>query len=232
MRSSPKALAIVVTASCALSSLPALAAEPIPLKGGFPEGLPGYTMRPGGQLDIEVPLKKRIYECVEKGLGSKIVWEAYPTKRVLQMLMDNKLDLAFPMGFTAERAAKMKQSTHTWGNADYLLSNRAIDPNDKLLRIAARLGSPQHVDYVAEGYTRVAPAQTYEELIKTLALNHTDVVIIPQSVYEDQKADWPKDVVITVGRTRNTGFYLNTDDPKKLAEPLNLAIERCRKTVK
>jgi len=45
-------------------------------------------------------------------------------------------------------------------------------------------------------------------------------------------ADWPKEIRVTVGRARNSGFYLNAADPKGLLAPLNRAIERCRGTAK
>lgn len=230
-------LAAVALAAGALAAgtLPghALAGEPpVTLKAGFPEGLPGYTMQANGLLDIEVPAKKRVFQCIEKTLNASFVWQAFPTKRVLQMVMDGQLDLAFPMGFTTERAGKMAQSQHTWGNADYFLSLRPLDTGDKSLRVAARLGSPQHVDYVAEGYGKVNGTYTYEELIKTLTGGLADMVIIPQSVYEDQKAQWPRETIVTVGRVRNTGFYLQAEDPKALLAPLNRAIERCRSAAK
>lgn len=199
-----------------------------PLKIGFPEGLPGYELMPSGEMQFAVPSKKKITECIEKGLNARFIWEAYPTKRVMQMLIENKVDLAFPMGFTEERAAKMLQTPFAWENADYFLSMRPVDIHDKNLRIAARLGSPQHTDYAAEGYTRVTATYTYEELIRALTTNMTDVVIIPQSVYEDQKNDWPAATIITVGRARNTGAYLNKDDPAGLRESLNKNIVQCR----
>lgn len=204
-------------------------AAPVPatLRVGIPEGLPGYTMQPDSKLEVEVPAKKRVVACIEKHMNTTFAWEAYPTKRVLKMLMDGQLDLAFPMGFTPERASKMLQSQPTWGNADYLLSRQPIDMANNDVRIAARLGSPQQVDYAAEGYRNVRGTYTYQELIKMLESGVADVVIIPQSVFEDQRADWPKDTIVTVGSPRNTGFYLHAADPRGLIGPLNRAIERC-----
>lgn len=202
--------------------------SPTTIAVGFPEGLPGYEMLPNGQLQIDVPSKKKITECIENNMHAKFVWEAYPTKRVIQLLIDKKVDLIFPMGFTQERAATMIQSQYTWENADYFLSSRPIDLGDKNIRMAARLGSPQHMDYAAEGYRHITTTYTYEELVKLLAGGMVDVVIIPQSVYEDQKGDWPQSTIVTAGKQRNTGFYLNKDDPKGLREQLNKSIERCR----
>lgn len=207
-------------------------AQTLKLRGGVPEGLPGYAMGVDGSLTIELPFKKRIFQCIEKALDAHVVWEAYPTRRVVQMVIDGKLDLAFPMGFTNERASKMLQSQPTWENPDNWLSMRPLDITDKSLRIAARLGSPQQVDYLADGYTQVTGTYTYAELVKTLVQGLADAVIIPQSVYDDMKADWPKETRVSVGRARNSGFYLNAADPKGLLAPLNRAIDRCRVAVK
>ncbi|MBK6998753.1 MAG: transporter substrate-binding domain-containing protein [Rhodoferax sp.] len=215
-----------------MTSTPGSVAQTLTLKGGVPEGLPGYAMGMDGSLTIEVPLKKRIFQCIEKALDARVVWEAYPTRRVVQMLIDGKLDLAFPMGFTSERASKMLQSRPTWENPDNWLSMRPLDITDKSLRIAARLGSPQQVDYLADGYTHVVGTYTYEELVRTLVQGLADAVIVPQSVYEDMKADWPKETRVSVGRARNSGFYLNATDPKGLLAPLNRAIDRCRVAAK
>jgi hypothetical protein len=198
------------------------------IRVGFPEGLPGYEMLPNAELRVDVPAKKKMVECLQAGLNAKFVWEAYPAKRVVQNVIDNSVDVAFPMGFTDERAAQMLQSKYTWENFDYFLSLRRIDPSDKSLRIAARLGSPQHTDYAAQGYDHITALYSYKDLVRTLTSALVDVVIVPQSVYEDQKEDWPSNTIITMGRQRNTGFYLNKADPKGLLEPINRSIERCR----
>ncbi len=215
-----------------MTGTPGSVAQTLKLRGGVPEGLPGYTMGSDGSLTIETPFKKRIFQCIEKELNARVEWEAYPTRRLMQMVIDGKLDLAFPMGFTSERASKMLQSNPTWENPDNWLSMRPLDTNDKSLRIAARLGSPQQVDYLADGYTHVTGTYTYAELVRTLVQGLADAVIIPQSVYDDMKADWPKETRVTVGRARNSGFYLNAADPKGLFVPLNRAVDRCRVTVK
>ena len=195
---------------------------------GIPEGLPGYELLPTGELQISVPSKKRMTDCVEKDLKMKFVWEAYPTKRVIFMLGEKKLDLIYPMGFSDERAEIMLPSIPTWENPDYLLSKAPVDLRNKSVRIGARLGSPQHTEYAAEGYSRVLTAVTYEELAKTLQMDMVDVVIVPQSVYEEQKTIWPKDTLIVAGKARKSGFYLHKDDPKKLLPRLNRSIERCK----
>ncbi len=85
---------------------------------------------------------------------------------------------------------------------------------------------------LADGYTHVTGTYTYEELVRTLVRGLADAVIVPQSVYEDMKADWPKETRVTVGRARNSGFYLNATDPKGLLAPLNRAVDRCRVAAK
>ncbi|MCZ8234054.1 MAG: hypothetical protein ACK520_17710 [Inhella sp.] len=45
------------------------------------------------------------------------------------------------------------------------------------------MGSPQQVEYSADGYTRVSSATTYAEPGRTLVLDMAAVVIVPQSIY-------------------------------------------------
>lgn len=207
-----------------------MAAERV-LRAGTPEGLPGYAMN-GNRLVISEKFKRGLFECIERRLQARFEWQALPTKRLLQLLTDGQLDIAFPMGFSAERAAVMLQSAPAWDNPDYWLSMRPLDIQDKNLRIAARLGSPQQVDYVADGYLNLTGSYTYAHLAKALAMEVSDAVIVPQSVYEEQKDLWPAQTVVTVGRRRQSGFYLPLSDPQRLQNPLNLAIEACRAAAK
>jgi ABC-type amino acid transport substrate-binding protein len=197
------------------------------LRAGTPEGLPGYALR-DGKLQIESEFKRQLFQCVEKALDARFVWEALPTRRVVQGVVDGQLDLAFPMGFNEERAARMLQSLPIWDAPDTWVSMRPIDPKDKSLRLAARIGSPQHADHAAAGYARVVGATTYEELGRTLSMNMVDAVVLPQPLYEAMRAHWPPGVIVTPGRARQSGFYLNAADPRHLAAPLNRAIEQCR----
>ncbi len=202
------------------------------IQAGTPEGLPGYALSSDGKLVIEDSNRRRVFSCIEQRLNAKFSWQAFPTKRVVQMVERGQLDLAFPMGFTAERAKVMQQSAPTWDNPDVWLSKRPVNIQDKNLRIAARLGSPQDVEHVADGYSKVVGAITYSELPKTLSMDMVDAVIVPRRVYEDQRALWPETTLVTVGRHRSSGFYLQPADTKALLMPLNRAIEDCRVAVK
>lgn len=211
------------------SSAWALAASPaILLKVGVPAGLPGFEFRDQSQLIIIDPVKKVITECIAKKLGVTFSWVSFPNKRVVQMVQDQELDMIFPMGFTPEREATMLQSRPAWQNPDVFVSLRAVDMTDKAIRIAVRFGSPQHADYVAEGYSNVTGVYSYEELAKFLAREQVDVVVVPRSVYTLQLNLWPRGTQVSEGRPRGTGFYLNKDDPKALFKPLNQAIDRCK----
>lgn len=201
------------------------------LRIGFPEGLPGYELSSSGDFVVKTPYKKALTQCVLENLQRPVVWSTYPTNRILSMLQNNDLDLIYPMGFTDERASKMLQSEHVWENWDYFLSLKPVDPTDKSLRIGARHGSPQHTDYQVKGYERITPSYSYEDLIHALNRGLVDVVIVPQSVFEQQRADWPANVRSAKGQQRNTGFYLNQADPQRLLAPLNRAIQRCRARV-
>ncbi|MBH9551497.1 substrate-binding periplasmic protein [Inhella gelatinilytica] len=206
---------------------PPVAGATLTVKAGVVEGLPGYELK-DGELRIEEEFKRKLFDCVAKTLDARFVWQALPTRRLIQMVVERQLDVAFPMGFSEERAARMLQSQPLWDNPDLWLSLRPINPADKSLRVAARLGSPQEAEQTAAGYARVVGANTYEELGKTLRLNLVDAVVVPRSIYEELKPVWPEGVSPTLGKTRSTGFYLSPQDPKGLATPLNRAIEHCR----
>lgn len=195
---------------------------------GTPEGLPGYTLGADGQLLIEDPVRQQLFSCVERQLNAVFAWHPLPTKRLVHMVTHGQLDLAFPMGFTAERAETMRQSAPMWDNPDVWLSTKPLRTDDKTLRIAARLGSPQHLEYARDGYTRVTGATTYTELGRTLALDMADAVIVPRSIFEEQRTQWPPNTIVTAGRPRSSGFYVQPADTKGLAAPLNKAIETCR----
>ncbi|NVO05980.1 MAG: transporter substrate-binding domain-containing protein [Rhodoferax sp.] len=195
---------------------------------GTPAGLPGYELVDDNQLKISDPYKKAFTDCIASRLNAGFVWQSLPTKRVLQMLEAGEIDMAYPMGFTEERAASLLPSSPAWQNPDVLVSLHAVDMRDLHLRLAARLGSPQHADYLAEGYARVTGVYAYEELAGLLERAQVDVVIVPRSVYAEQKALWPPKAMVTAGKPRASGFYLNKDDPKKLQKPLNAAIARCK----
>lgn len=211
-----------------LAALMGPAAGQTLLRGGTPEGLPGYALGSHGELRVESPQKAALLQCVEQALNVHIVWSAYPTRRVLQMVAEQQLDLAFPMGFNEERAARLLQSEPGWDNPDVWVSLKPIQVQDKRLRLGARLGSPQHDDHQGLGYARVVGAVTYEELAKLLVRDMVDAVILPRSLFEDMKAIWPAGHQVSEGKPRRSGFYLAKSDPRQLAAPLDQAIRRCR----
>jgi ABC-type amino acid transport substrate-binding protein len=71
-------------------------------------------------------------------------------------------------------------------------------------------------------------AYAYEDLAKLLARGTVDAVLVPRSVYGEQKAIWPPKVMVSAGKPRSSGFYLNKDDPKGLLKPLNASIAQCK----
>ncbi len=217
--------------STACCTLGAFAGERV-LRVGVPEGMPGYAQDAENALRIDDAGRQLLLNCIERQLPARFRWEVLPTRRVLQELAGGRLDLAFPMGFTPERAKSFAPSAPVWLNPDVWLSLKPVDPKDKGLRIAARLGSPQHVDPVAEGYTRVTGYASYAELPRTLSLDMADAVVVPQSFYEGHRADWPAEVLVTPGRPRSSGFYVANKDPLRLLGPLNRAIEACKPTLK
>ena len=108
------------------------------------------------------------------------------------------------------------------------VSLRPLDLRDKSLRLVARLGSPQQADSIADGYTNVNGAYSYEELARLLGRGQADAAVVPRSIYEELKNLWPPGSQMVVGKPRGTGFYLPKEDPKGLLKPLNDSIARCR----
>lgn len=202
------------------------------LRAGTPAGLPGYALDANGNLVIEAAATQQLLGCIEKTLNARFVWQALPTRRLTQMVTSAQLDIAFPMGFTPERARLMRQSAAAWDSRDVWLSQRPVNVDDKTLRLAARLGSPAHTELATEGYAKVVASTTYAELPRVLELNMADAVVMPQWVYDEHTPAWPKDTVITLGRARSSGFYLPANDPKRLAARLDQAIQRCRAAAK
>jgi ABC-type amino acid transport substrate-binding protein len=205
---------------------------PSKLLVGIPSGLPGYEIANNNKLNINDPFKRNVTDCIETRLKSTFVWMAYPTKRVIQMLQMGDIDMVFPMGFTEERASALLQSNLTWQNPDVFVSLRPIEHGDKGLRLAARLGSPQHTDYISDGYASVVGAYSYEDLPKMLAKGTVDAVVVPRSVYAEQRDTWPAKTLTLAGRQRSSGFYLQKNDPKKLLKHLNESITYCTATAK
>jgi ABC-type amino acid transport substrate-binding protein len=221
---------IALTMSLWLLAVPCSATERL-LLGGIPEGLPGYAVTGDGSLRFSAEVRRQVFDCIENQLGFRITWQQLPTKRLMQELVEGRLDLGFPLGFTPERARLLLESAAAWDSPDIWISRRPVDIKDKQLRLAVRLGSPQQVDQTADGYEKVAAYFTYAELVKALNLEMADAVVIPSLVFEQQRGLWPPDVVTTPGRPRGVGFYLPPQDPKRLAAPLDRAIERCRATL-
>jgi hypothetical protein len=215
---------------CCTSSMAAETVTSLRLVVGIPEGLPGYDLSPGGDLAIADSQKKQFTACVAKGLNAKFEWRAMPTKRVIQTLIANEIDMAYPMGFTEQRASQLAQSLPAWQNPDYLVSLNPVDMADKRVRIAARMGSPQHTDYAEKGYSNIAAVYAYADSAKLLARGSVDVVIVPKSVYLAQKSSWPPGAKAVIGMERSSGFYVNKRDPKGLLKTLNTSIERCAAT--
>jgi len=230
LKSTIRALLCALIVPYALSAI-AAEADKGRLVVGIPAGLPGYELLAGGELRISDAFKQQFTECVAKELRVAFEWQALPTKRVIQTLIANEVDLIYPMGFTEERASQMAQSAPAWQNPDVWVSLDAIDTTDKSLRVAARMGSPQHTDYVADGYANLVPVYAYEDLSKMLGRKTVDAAIVPRSVYLEQRKIWPEGARTTPGKPRSSGFYLNLGDPKRLLTRVNSSIGRCQEAV-
>ncbi len=203
--------------------------EEIKLKVGVPSDLPGYAVMADGTLKVSSPLRQRITDCVEKGMNAKITWIGAPTLRILSQLSSAELDMVYPLGFTSERGANLLPSKPTWESGDVLVSLQPISLNNRNLSFTARLGSPQHTEYLAD-FSTFIPSYSYGNLPKLLERKVVDVAILNRNTYQDMKPLWPHGHITTAGKSRYTGFYLNKADPRHLLEPLNTSIARCLKS--
>ena len=201
----------------------------IKLKVGVPSDLPGYEVMADGTLKISSPLRQGITDCVEKAMSAKITWIGAPTLRILSQLSSAELDMVYPLGFTGERGARLLPSKPTWESSDVLVSLQPISLKSRNLSFTARLGSPQHTEYLGD-FSTFIPSYSYGNLPKLLERKVVDVAILNRNTYQDMKSLWPQGHITTAGKSRYTGFYLNKADPRHLLEALNAGIAKCLKS--
>ena len=203
-------------------------AESAALKGGIPEGLPGFYASADGVLLVSDPVQKRITVCLQGKLNRRIVWSAVPTARLLAMLVANEFDLAYPMQFRSERSAVMLPSEYTWRAEIFQLSRKKIDMSDKDTRVGVRLNSPEYSDMKEAGYRNIATPADYEGLSRMLNADLIDVALVPNTAYQELVGGWAKNLTVAVRNGRGVGFYVNQSDPHKLLEGLNKVVKSCR----
>lgn len=198
------------------------------IKAGIPNALPGFEVTDKGGLIIADPLKMKFSNCVEKQLKATFVWSTYPTARVESMLSNNELDLIFPFQLTQERKATMLASVYVWKTTMYYLANKNVDIDDKNMRVGARVNSPEHMEMVKKGYSKVSTPYDFSSLSRMLTQNLVDFVVVPEIVFSELKGQWPKNINTSHGPIKEAGYFLNKDDPRHLYTKLNAAIVHCR----
>jgi hypothetical protein len=203
-------------------------ANRVTIKVGIPNALPGFEVNDKGELIISDPQKKKFSLCIEKQLKANMVWSAYPTARVESMLIKKEFDLIFPFQLTQERKNHMLASTYAWKSTTYFLATKNIDVHDKNIRVGVRVNSPEHLDMLKKGYTKISTPYDFASLSRMLTQHLIDIAVVPEIVFNELKEQWPKDINITHGQTREAGYFLHKDDPKQLFEKLNAAINHCR----
>lgn len=199
-----------------------------PLRGGIPENIPGFHVTSDGRLLASDPIQKKIKTCFESKLKKRIVWSEFPTARLLNLVVANELDLAYPMQFKSERTALMQPSDYTWRIDMFQITRKKMDLSDKSIRVGVRLNSPEYADMKDAGYSNIAATSDYEALSKMLSSDLIDVAVLPDTVYREMKGAWSTGLTITVRNSREVGFYLNKADPGKLLDPVNRAVKGCR----
>ncbi len=196
------------------------------LRGGILESLPGVAVDNG---DFKSEVMGPMLDCVLKAAGLTVNWHTYPTLRLLKMLNATELDIAFPMGFTAERDQSMKRSDYTFRSRDiWAFKGSAPNFSDKdSLKVAAKAGSPQ-ADYLQkQGYRMLSLPNSYDALPRMLSSGHIAAFAVTERLLLDMKlAPEFKTALIL---ERDVGFYLPKSTDAKMLDNLNSAIKGCRK---
>lgn len=220
-------LCVLFGLGTALSEPVNVGADSSSLKGGIPEKMPGFYVTADGSLLVSDPVQKKIKTCFEDKMKRRIVWSEVPTTRLLNRVVANELDFAYPMQFNTERSAIMLPSDTTWRTDILQISRKKIDMTDKTIRVGARLNSPEHADMKQAGYSNIAATSDYEALNKMLFAGLIDVAVLPGTVYQEMARSHAQGLIITVRSSREVGFYLNKSDPGKLLESVNRAVKKC-----
>ena len=151
--------------------------DSLPLRGGIPEKMPGFYVSADGNLLVSDPVQKKIKTCFEDKIKRRIVWSEVPTARLLNRLVANELDFAYPMQFKSERNAIMQPSDYTWRTDILQNSRKKVDMSDRAIRVGVRLNSPEYADMKDAGYSNIAATSDYEALIKMLVSGLIDVAV-------------------------------------------------------
>lgn len=200
-----------------------------PLKGGIPATLPTLQVNEQGQL-IGRHGDVAFVTCVTNKLQQTIHWRSYPTARLIEEVKNNKLDIIFPMGFTAQRREHLIQSQPIEVIEDYwVYKNSLPDISNKALFIGVKLGSPQESYMQQQGYENLLKHNDYSGLYKMLLAKRVQVVALPDMAYKGLVEQFGEGLTQhTAFLQRGYGFYLSPKSSPEIIHNVNQATVFCR----
>lgn len=199
------------------------------LRGAVPEGLPGVEIV-NGKYHSTSPSNNTL-QCVLNGLGYTIHWAFYPTTRLLNMLEAGELDLAFPMGQTAERDAKFKPSQPLQILQDvWVYYPPAPDLSKRDVSVVVKAGSPQHNWLHANGYTAIQTVNNYSSLLPMLRMRRAEAILVPSLGVNLPGFEIDLQMESAVHSNRNIVFYFNKVQRQDIPRAIDYRLAKCVKT--
>ncbi len=198
------------------------------LTGGFPETLSGLGVTGEGRLVGDSRFIEFLSCFLDKS-ALNISWQAYPTSRVMRLVERGDMDISYPMGFDAERAAVSIQSLRV-GVAHIYLVYVGAPPvlDDKLLTVGTKRGTAQASDFAARGFKSIHQNNDYFSLFKMLINGRLDMIAVPRIVYEYYAEKNDDKLNFQTYKTYDYGFYLEPNMDQGLVNLINNSITACR----
>lgn len=189
---------------------------------------------PQGMMDSVIKIKEgnvsgeygRFANCVSNKSSLKFDWNTYPTRRLLNMVYINKIDMLYPMGFTEQRNQLATPSKSVYFSQDiWIYTGSKPDFTNTELSIAVKSGSPQETSAKEMGYQNVV-ALEYSSMLKMLKSGRVRAVILPIRLFNElntEKTNYSTQNLLQ----RHVGFYLSKSFAKDNLTAINQAIDDC-----
>jgi len=193
------------------------------INAGTVEGLPSVSIKDGKLFNGEKV--EQFIRNIEHELGITMVWAAYPTMRLLSLTAMGKIDVIFPMGFSAQRDSLLQRSEPVYISHDcFVTKNLKVNNHDKSMVVGCKLGSPQETYLTTHGY-KINPTNSYEGLFEMLIQGRVPIIAIPINVYDELIPKYAHaDLNSEVYLTREIGFYYSPNFSK--AKEIDRAIKK------
>lgn len=220
------------------------AAKPQQLRGGVVQSFPGINVVNGRIQSEPIYGHAEIIGCIESALDASIVWQTLPTDRLLKSTQEDKLDIIYPMGYTAERDSYLQASIWLTKDDDYFIFKATAEPTSMLQQdqlksklVGVKRGSPQLNYLQTNGYLHVQQVYDYQQLLPLLKMDRVEMLAVPQPLAEQLQAEMLADPTTAELQlykyyTRDAGFYLSPAFASKHLDQMNSAVADCRRHTK